>query len=53
MKRINCPHCGKANCEVQTEDGGITALCSATGKVINHASRVSNPPDKKREVRSN
>jgi len=52
MKRINCPHCGKPDCQVQAEDGGITVICSSTGKVNEYVSRgVFSTKDKKGQVR--
>jgi hypothetical protein len=50
---INCPHCGKRNCAVQCEDGGITEICSETGKVRNARTRVSGKSAKaQRSLRS-
>lgn len=32
MKR--CPYCGRTDCAIYAEDGGITEVCSVTGQVI-------------------
>jgi hypothetical protein len=34
-----CPHCGRTDCTVCAEDGGVTEICSVTGEIV--------PPAKK------